>query len=242
MSNGKWLFLLLSAVVVFSINAQDGLFQDSIYQDTHHSEDLLVEEEYTMEPITEQILSGEEEPLNKEQSVVIDEPPISSEVAVEVPNLTSKKKWIAPQYRYLGNLMQGGIEARIYKQFTLGVFYGRYQGKVAGSEEVGLIPDLENYSLIGSFYLGKEKAAFSDGLMFRFGVHHNEQGENDLVARIESENVPVILPGESQTGTQIGVAYHWQWKFLFANVGIEYITLGPYKNFVPLALTGGFVF
>lgn len=169
-------------------------------------------------------------------------PHLSAEENYQEIQYTPKTKWFAAQYRYLGNLQQAGIEARLYHQFSLGLFYGRYQGKVAGSDEVGFIPDLENYSVVANVYLGSEKAAFSDGLLFRFGIHHNRQGANDLVARIEVDGAPVILPGESQTGSQIGMAYQWQWKYFFANVGLEYITLGPYKNFVPLALTGGFVF
>ncbi len=172
----------------------------------------------------------------RESDEVVYESAISLEIKEE------RKRRVAVEYRYLGNLMQAGLEFKVYRQFSLGVMAGKFQGKVAGSDDLGFIPGLRHYAVMGNIYLGKEKSAFSDGLLFRFGTHYNKQEENDLVAGLEVDGQEVLKPGEERFGSQIGLAYHWQWKYVFANVGLEYVTLGPYKNFVPLALSGGFVF
>lgn len=156
-------------------------------------------------------------------------------------SLPNQKKF-GVNFRYLGVLSQVGVEARVYRQFSMGIHYGRYNGKVAGTDKLGLIPDLQNLNLSLNAYLGREKLAFTNGLVIRFGVHANRQKKNDLVQSIQVDGKDIIRPGETKIGTLLGVGYHYQHKNVFASLGIEYLKLGPLKNLVPIAATVGVAF
>jgi|GEM_PF-2166291 len=144
--------------------------------------------------------------------------------------------------RYLGVLSLGGLERAISEQLSLGLFYGRYQGKVPGSDKSGLVPGLRSFALQGSAYLGKSKRVFSNGIVAKFGLTYNTQEENPDIKSIQVDGEDVILPGESKIGSLLGIGYHYRWKRLSASVGVEYVTLGSLQSFVPLALTLGLTF
>lgn len=144
--------------------------------------------------------------------------------------------------RYLGVLSLGGLERAISNQVSLGVFYGRYQGKVPGSDKNGLVPGLKSFALQGSAYLGKSKRVFNNGIVINFGLTYNTQAENPDIKSIQVDGEDVILPGENKIGTLLGIGYHYRWKRLSASVGVEYVTLGSLQSFVPLALTLGLTF
>jgi hypothetical protein len=144
--------------------------------------------------------------------------------------------------RYLGILSQIGVEREIFGQISMGLYYGRFQGKVAGSDDLGLIPDLDHVALQVNAYLGEQKSALSTGPVLRFAVHGNKQKNNELVKSVQVDGVDVIVPGKTRVGTLLGVGYHWQWNPISLSVGIEYLSLGPLKNLVPLAASLGVAF
>lgn len=151
------------------------------------------------------------------------------------------KKW-GVSARYLGILSQVGVERELFGQISMGLYYGRYQGKVAGSDDLGLIPDLDHVALQVNAYLGEQKSALSTGPVLRFAVHGNKQKSNALVKSVQVDGVDVIVPGKTRVGTLLGVGYHWQWNPISLSVGIEYLSLGPLKNLVPLAASLGVAF
>ncbi|MCF8058434.1 MAG: hypothetical protein K9K67_04005 [Bacteriovoracaceae bacterium] len=167
--------------------------------------------------------------------------PVALELKLRNYDGSPDKKW-SISGRYLGVLSQVGFEREVYRQISLGLFYGKFQGKVAGTDKLGLIPDLDHLALQVNAYLGEEKSALSTGPVIRFSVHANKQKENDLVKSIQVDGQDVIVPGETKVGTLLGIGYHWQWDPISLNVGIEYLSLGPLKNLVPLAASLGVAF
>lgn len=164
------------------------------------------------------------------------------QLEMEYEEDTSGQKFYAVDFRYLGVMTQVGFETRFYRQFSVGLHYGRFQGKVAGTDKLGMVPDLHQVALGVNAYLGREKIAFTNGPIIRFGLTYNQQKANNLVQSVQVDGKDVIRPGESKVGTQLGIGYHYQFKNLFANAGIEYITLGALKNLVPIAVTVGVAF
>ncbi len=148
----------------------------------------------------------------------------------------------AVNMRYLGLLSSIGLERKVYGRVSLGLYYGRYQGKIAGSDELGFIPDLHHAALQANVYLGKEILALTQGPVLRFAAHANQQKENELVKSVQVDGVDVIVPGETRWGTLLGIGYYWQKNWFSASVGAEYLTLGPLKNLVPLAVSVGINF
>ena len=163
-------------------------------------------------------------------------------LSMEFKDEQTDQKFFAVDFRYLGVLTQVGVEGRLHRQFSLGVHYGRFNGKVAGTDKLGMVPDLHQIAVGVNAYLGRERIAFTNGLIVRFGVTYNQQSANDLVQAVQVDGEDVIRPGESKIGTQMGIGYHYQYKNVFANAGIEYITLGALKNLVPIAVTVGVAF
>jgi hypothetical protein len=152
-----------------------------------------------------------------------------------------RNKWIL-QYRYLGVLSQVGVERALGGQISAGLYYGRYAGKVAGTDKLGFIPDLEHVALQFNAYLNKDKVALANGIVTRFALHVNRQKENDLVKSIQVDGVDVIIPGQTKVGTLLGIGYQYNWKMVSLNAGMEYLTMGPLKSFVPLAIGVGITF
>lgn len=181
-----------------------------------------------------------EEPLEeKEEIPSFDQ---TQQLSMEFKEPESDQKFYAVDFRYLGVLTQVGFETRLYRQFSLGLHYGRFNGKVAGTDKLGMVPGLQQAAIGLNAYLGRERISFSNGLVVRFGMTYNQQASNDLVQAVQVDGKDVIRPGESKIGTQMGIGYHYQFKNLFANAGIEYITLGALKNLVPIAVTVGVAF
>lgn len=162
---------------------------------------------------------------------------LEEELSVE----NSEKKW-AINFRYLGVLTQIGVERKLGGRVSGALYYGRYQGKVAGTDDLGLIPDLHHAALQTNIYLGSEGLALSKGPVIRFGVHANQQKNNALVKSVQVDGVDVIVPGQTRYGTLLGLGYFWQYRWLSASIGAEYLTLGPLKNLVPIAASIGVAF
>lgn len=196
--------------------------------------------EENQEQIRQELENTEEEALGETNEVP--SPALVNQLSMDIKEDNSDQKFYGVDFRYLGVLTQVGFEARIYRQFSMGVHYGRYNGKVAGSDKLGMVPDLQQIAIGFNAYLGKERIAFTNGLIVRFGLHYNQQAANSLVQAVQVNGEDVIRPGESKIGTQMGIGYHYQFKNLFANAGIEYITLGALKNLVPIAVTVGVAF
>lgn len=150
-------------------------------------------------------------------------------------------KWII-QYRYLGVLSQVGIERALIGRVSAGLYYGRYAGKVAGTDKLGFIPGLEHVAFQVNAYLNGQKKALSRGLVTRFAIHANRQSDNDLVKSVQVDGLDVIVPGQTRVGTLLGIGYQYNWKSISLNAGMEYLTMGPLKSFVPLAIGVGFTF
>lgn len=150
-------------------------------------------------------------------------------------------KWII-QYRYLGVLSQIGIERALIGRVSAGLYYGRYAGKVAGTDKLGFIPGLEHVALQVNAYLNGQKKALSRGLVTRFAIHANRQSDNDLVKSVQVDGLDVIVPGQTRVGTLLGIGYQFNWNSISLNAGMEYLTMGPLKSFVPLAIGVGFTF
>ena len=145
-------------------------------------------------------------------------------------------------YRYLGQLNKIGIEKSITRQFSAGLYTGRFQGRYYGTEKEGMISDLQHYALEFNFYLNSAKKAFQTGPLIKFGVHYNRLKSGVDAQQIEVDGEKVIGEGESKFGPLVGAAYFWQWKYVNLTAGAEYFVLGKLKSFVPLSLSLGVAF
>jgi hypothetical protein len=157
-------------------------------------------------------------------------------------NYEGKRKSFGVHYRYLGVLSQLGVEKSLAGRFSMALYYGRYVGTVAGTDDLGFIPDLHHMALQTNIYLGREGLALSQGPVIRFAVHANQQKENELVKSVQVDGVDVIVPGQTRFGTLLGLGYSWQKKWFNVSVGAEYLSLGPLKNLVPLTVSLGVAF
>lgn len=157
-------------------------------------------------------------------------------------NYESKRKSFGVHYRYLGVLSQLGVEKTLAGRFSMALYYGRYVGTVAGTDDLGFIPDLHHMALQTNIYLGREKLAMTQGPVIRFALHANQQKENELVKSVQVDGVDVIVPGQTRYGTLLGIGYSWQKNWFNVSVGAEYLSLGPLKNLVPLTVSLGVAF
>lgn len=144
--------------------------------------------------------------------------------------------------RYLGVLAQAGIDFKVFNQVSMGLYYGKFQGKVAGSDKNGVIPDLHHLNLQTTVFLNAQKQAFQTGGQLRFGIHGNQQSESDLVDSIEVDGQEVIKPGQTKVGALIGIGYGWYGDRFGLNVGAEYLSLGALKSLIPIVLSLGVTF
>jgi len=144
--------------------------------------------------------------------------------------------------RYLGVLAQAGLDVKIWDQVSLGLYYGRFQGTIAGNEKAGMIPDLHHLNLQTTVFLNSQKRAFQSGAQLRFGLHANKQKESNIVQRIEVDGREVIRPGQTRIGALLGVGYGWYGEHLNVNIGAEYLSLGALKSLIPLVVSLGVTF
>jgi len=145
-------------------------------------------------------------------------------------------------YRYLGHLNKIGIEKSLARQFSAGLYYGRYTGNYYGVEKGGLIPGFYHYSLELNFYLNSQKKAFHSGPLFKLGAHYNTLKNGVDALQIEVDGQKVIAQGENEWGPLFGAYYFWQWRYINLSIGAEYFTLGSLKSFVPLSASLGVAF
>lgn len=238
------LFFFFSTFLVGPINGQE-LMAEQVSGDD--KTEILVTEEAS-EEVTEttEAEAPQETQKNQEHQVELKadiplDTSLASDFTSDYKLEEHYNKWII-QYRYLGVLSQVGIERSLGGQVSAGLYYGRYAGKVAGTDKLGFIPGLEHAALQVNAYLNSEKMALANGLVTRFAVHVNKQKENDLVKSIQVDGVDVIVPGQTKVGTLLGIGYQWSWKKVSLNAGVEYLTMGALKSFVPLAIGVGVTF
>lgn len=199
---------------------------------------VMIEEEYS-----EENKESETSPID-EKNEQSDESSFSGGGALtqKFEEYQDPKKSFGIHYRYLGVLSQLGVEKSLKGRFSMGLYYGRYVGKVAGTDDLGFIPDLHQVALQTNIYLGREGIAMTSGPVIRFAIHANQQKENDIVKSVQVDGVDVIVPGQTRYGTLLGIGYSWQKNWFNVSVGAEYLTLGPLKNLVPLAVSVGVAF
>ncbi len=145
-------------------------------------------------------------------------------------------------YRYLGHLNKVGLEKSIYRQFSAGLYYGRFTGRYYGADKDGFIAGLQHYSLEINVYLNGRKKAFSSGPILKLGTHYNRMSATGDARQIEVDGQKVIARGENKWGPLLGAAYFWQGPYINLTVGSEYFVLGKLKSFVPLTVSLGVAF
>jgi len=144
--------------------------------------------------------------------------------------------------RHLGILTKVGMEKSVYRQMSVGLYYGRFLGHYYGTHKKGVIPGLDHYSLEFNIYLNSHKKVFTSGPILKFGAHYNYLKNSPNTQQVEVKGEKVIGRGEHKWGPLIGAAYSWQGPYVNLSVGLEYFVLGKLKSFVPLSVGLGIAF
>jgi hypothetical protein len=263
-------FILINSFIVLGDSAlgeRDAHNLDSgldkpIYSSLPTNSDLGVEEEVSvvvdaetqeevLESSSSDILSEQSFPESSSQSSLVHSEAkvtatpnstISQELDLGEIEAQTKKRYVQISARYLGLLSQAGLDVGIWNQISLGLYYGRYQGTIAGNDKPGIIPDLHHLNLQTTIFLNSQKQTFKSGAQLRFGVHANQQKDSELVERIEVDGREVIRPGQTRYGALIGAGYGWYGSRFAFNIGAEYLSLGALKTLVPLVVSLGVTF
>ncbi len=133
------------------------------------------------------------------------------------------------------------LERSLIGPNTLGLGYGRFYGRLVGSDDFDLVSGFHQYSLQYNRFIWGNR--FKDGFVLRLSLTYSELKKGSTISSLETkEGKNIVTAGEGEWGHTFALGYEWYWSHLNFSLQSELVRIGGFETWSPVSIWLGFTF